>query len=211
MTQNIQRFYQLRQQLYCFADSLELAGRLLEGGAQIIQLRHKTMPENDLLELARRLVRLMRDYPQALLIVNDYPDIAIQAGAQGVHIGQEDGNYRQILARVPPDVIVGVSVASVEEARLAADAGATYLGAGAVYTTPTKRDAEVIGLNTLKAIVTAVSIPVVAIGGVTLDTLRDVARTGVHQFAVISDINQAANISERIRQHHTLLQRISNE
>lgn len=211
MANNIHRFNQLNRQLYCFADSLELCRKLLDGGALVVQLRNKVLPRAELLQLAQGMARSMRDYPDALLIVNDYMDIALQSGAHGVHLGQQDDNYRQVLDQAPPGFIVGVSVASVAEAQAAEAAGATYVGAGAVYATDTKADAAVIGLDGLRAIVAAVRIPVVAIGGVNLTTLSAVARTGVPLFAVISDINDAKDVAARVRQLNQHLESLYHE
>jgi thiamine-phosphate pyrophosphorylase len=200
----MKKFFTELRGIYCFADNLPLCRKLLEGGANIIQLRDKTANDHSFARLAKDMLSLTKAY-NAILIVNDRVDIAIGIGADGIHIGQEDEQYREVIRRVPENMIVGVSVDTVGQAIDAEKAGATYLGAGAVFPTPSKSDAVLIGLETLSDIVRRVTIPVAAIGGITLENIREVAQTGVRYFAIISAINAAENIGARLKEFQTCL------
>ena len=185
--------------IYCFADNLTLCRKLLEGGAKIIQLRDKKADDRSFARLAADMLAMTKAY-DAVLIINDRVKIAIDIGADGIHVGQKDEQYREVIRRVPENMIVGVSVDTVGQAVDAQKAGATYLGAGSVFPTLTKSDAVIIGLETLHKIVGSVTIPVAAIGGITLENIREVAQTGVRYFAIISAINSAENIRERLNE-----------
>jgi thiamine-phosphate pyrophosphorylase len=181
--------------------SLEEQTKLaIEGGATAIQLRDKSMDGGPLLETALRMAALCRE-KNALFIVNDRLDVALLAGADGVHLGQSDlpvAEARQLLAgqSLPRPFIVGASAHTAEEADKARADGADYLGAGAVFGTGSKDDAKVIGLHGLRAVVEAANMPVVAIGGISLDNLPDVMRTGVDGVSVISAAIRG-NVKER--------------
>jgi thiamine-phosphate pyrophosphorylase len=193
-------FLQHPGRIYCFADTLEICRVLLKAGARVIQLRHKTAGEDEFRQLARGMLAEVRRYEDALLIVNDRVDIAIEAGADGIHVGQEDVDAREVLRRAPREMILGVSARTPAEARAAAAAGATYIGAGSVFATPTKADAVVIGLQGLREVAAAVDLPMVAIGGITRANLRSVLQTGVRYAAIISDINAATDPAAAFRE-----------
>ena len=159
-------FLRTPARIYCFADTVELCRTLLDAGARVIQLRHKTA-DDAAFGRAVEMLDCVRSYEDAVLIVNDRVDIALDIGADGIHVGQEDRDCREVVRRAPASMIVGVSARYPDVARSAAAAGATYVGAGAVFATPTKPEAVVIGLKGLQAVVAAVDIPVVAIGGIT--------------------------------------------
>jgi thiamine-phosphate pyrophosphorylase len=185
--------------LYCFADSLPLCRRLLDAGARIIQLRAKTMGDRAFRKLAQEMQEMIAGYPApALFVVNDRVDVAFQIGADGLHLGQEDAEYRQVIQNAPKGMTIGVSVDTVAEAMEAQEAGATYVGAGSVFPTTTKSDARLMGLAELERIVAATRIPVVAIGGIGLGNIGQVVRAGAHYFAVISEINTASDLESRI-------------
>lgn len=184
-------FRRTRARVYCFADTPALCRLLLDAGARIIQLRHKTASDDEFREIAREMLVRVRDFEDALLIVNDRVEIALEIGADGVHVGQKDLDAREVVRRAPPGMIVGVSARTPDEARRAEAAGAAYLGVGSVFPTGTKSDARVIGLEGLRRVVAAVSLPVVAIGGITEASLREVLATGARFCAVISAVNQA--------------------
>ena len=165
----------------------------VDGGAGIVQLREKHMGQADFLAEAERFVALCRE-KGAVSIINDNVEIAAQTGADGVHVGQEDleaGRTRELLG---PDKLIGVSAHSVEEALAAQAAGADYLGVGAVFPTGSKDDAEDVSYDTLKAICKAVSIPVVAIGGISHANVAQLAGSGICGVAVISAIYAARDI-----------------
>ncbi len=159
----------------------------LKGGATFIQLREKTLDEGHFLEEAVEIQELCRKYGVPF-VVNDNVKIAREMDADGVHVGQSDmeaGNVREILG---PDKILGVSAGTVEEALLAEKAGADYLGVGAVFPTGSKDDAQDVSKETLRAICEAVSIPVIAIGGISKENVMELAGSGIAGIAVISAI-----------------------
>ena len=192
-------FNRQERSLYCFADSLPLCKSLLDGGARIIQLRAKGLTDSRFRGLAEEMQAMVRSYPApAALIINDRADIALDIAADGLHLGQSDSDYRRVLKAAPSDMMVGVSVHTAAQAIEAQAAGATYVGAGAVFSTITKSDAQLIGLEELKRIVVATEIPVVAIGGIGYGNIEQVVKAGAHYFAIISDINQSIDILSRM-------------
>jgi thiamine-phosphate pyrophosphorylase len=194
-------FSRKERSLYCFADSLPLCQALLDGGARIIQLRAKGLTASVFRELAEEMQAMARAHPvPATLIINDLADIALDIAADGLHLGQGDSDYRRVIKAAPPEMIVGVSVHTAAQALEAQDAGATYVGAGAVFSTVTKSDAKLIGLEELERIVAATRIPVVAIGGIGYENIDQVVKAGAHYFAIISDINQSSDMMSRMNE-----------
>lgn len=200
MTPNIHPFLRARLRgLYVITTTTAAGGHIgmvraaLAGGAGIIQLRDKTTPLRALLEPAHELRRLTRA-AGALLIVNDRLDLAQAVGADGVHLGPDDmppAVARQVLG---PHRLVGVSCGDPQEARAALQAGADYIGAGAVYATGTKSDAGApIGLDRLRSIVDSTGLPVAAIGGIGPAEAAAVTRTGAAMVCAISAIAGAGD------------------
>ena len=187
--------------LYAVTDRYWLDGRTLtdvvreslEGGVTMLQLREKTLEEPAFLQEARELQVLCRAY-HVPFIVNDNVDIALAMDADGVHVGQSDMEALDVRAKLGPDKIIGVSAQTVEQALLAEKHGADYLGVGAVFPTGSKADAEEVSFDMLKAICQAVSIPVVAIGGISRGKVARLAGSGICGVAVISAIYGAADI-----------------
>ena len=181
--------------LYAVTDRHWLNGRTLysvvkeslDGGVTFLQLREKELDEVHFLEEAKELQQLCREY-QVPLIVNDNVDIAISMNADGVHVGQSYMEAGDVRAKLGPDKIIGVSAQTVEQAVLAEKHGADYLGVGAVFPTGSKDDADDVSYETLKAICEAVSIPVIAIGGITQENVKELAGSGICGIAVISAI-----------------------
>ena len=165
----------------------------LEGGVTMLQLREKTLAEPAFLAEAKELQALCREYHVPFL-VNDNVDIALAMDADGVHVGQSDMEALDVRAKLGPGKIVGVSAQTVEQALLAEKHGADYLGVGAVFPTGSKDDADDVSYDTLKAICQAVSIPVVAIGGISRDNVARLADSGICGVAVISAIYGAPDI-----------------
>lgn len=161
--------------------------KALKGGATMIQIREKDLDEKDFLLEAEELLALCRSYGVPF-IVNDNVELAVKIGADGVHVGQSDMNARDVRALIGNDKILGVSTQTVEQALFAQECGADYLGVGAVFPTGSKDDAEVLDRKTLMDICKAVSIPVVAIGGITKDNVRELKGTGIAGISVISAI-----------------------
>ena len=159
----------------------------LDGGVTCLQLREKEASAGEILALARTLLPLCRARMVPLLI-NDRVDIALAAGADGVHLGQDDLPLPEARALLGPDRILGATAHTVEEALRAEAQGADYLGVGAMFPTGTKHNVVPTSPETLRAICEAVSIPVVAIGGVTADNLPKLAGCGMAGAAVVSAI-----------------------
>ena len=164
----------------------------LKGGVTCLQLREKALDAKHFLEEGRQLKPLCRSYGVPL-IINDNVDIALKSDADGVHIGQSDGDIAATRARIG-NKILGVSASTVEEALEAERAGADYLGVGAIFPTNSKNDAESVSLSTLRDICNTVSVPVVAIGGITFDNVSLLTDSGICGIAVISAIYAQKNI-----------------
>jgi thiamine-phosphate pyrophosphorylase len=172
---------------------LEVVRATIQGGVTVVQFREKTATTREMVELGRALHAITQpaDVP---LIVNDRLDVALAIDAEGVHVGQDDMPAALARQLIGPNRILGVSAGIVEEARQAERDGADYLGVGDVYGTPTKPDAGTpIGIAGLAKITQAVSVPVVAIGGITLNNVAAVIEAGAVGVAVISTIVGAAN------------------
>lgn len=159
----------------------------LKGGATFIQLREKALEEEQFLQEAIEMKELCRKY-HVPFVINDKVDIALQMDADGVHVGQSDMNADDVRAKLGPNKIIGVSAQTVEQAILAEQRGADYLGVGAVFSTGTKLDAEDVSFETLQAICKAVQIPVIAIGGITNENLMQLQGSGICGIAVVSAI-----------------------
>ena len=174
---------------------VEVVETLLEAGVTCVQLREKEAEDALILQEARELKNLCHRYGVPLL-VNDRPDLAQAVGADGVHVGQEDTGLVEARNLLGANALLGGSAHTVEEALAAQAAGADYLGCGAVFGSGTKRNVSQMPLETLTAICQAVDIPVVAIGGVSLDNLPLLAGTGIAGVAVISGLFAAADKTE---------------
>lgn len=161
--------------------------KAIEGGATFIQLREKHLDKDEFLKEATEIKALCAEY-KVPFVINDDVDIALKIDADGVHVGQSDMKAGDVRAKLGPDKIIGVSAQTVEQALLAEKNGADYLGVGAVFATSTKEDAVEVGPEVLKAICKAVSIPVVAIGGITKDNVIWLKGSGIAGIAVISAV-----------------------
>lgn len=166
------------------ADAVEKA---IEGGVSFVQLREKTLSEDLFAKEAVQIQQLCRSRGIPF-VVNDNVEIARQMNADGVHVGQSDMKAGNVRALLGPDKILGVSAQTVEQALEAEKQGADYLGVGAVFATSSKEDAKPVSLETLRAICNAVSIPVIAIGGVNADNIAQLKGSGICGAAVISAI-----------------------
>ena len=170
---------------------LAIARAALRGGARIIQLRDKTTPPRPLLQIAREMRHLTRQF-DALLLVNDRLDLALLCEADGVHLGPDDWPISDVRRAAPPEFLIGASCGTPDEARAAQSAGADTIGIGAVYATATKTDAGApLGLDGLRAVMNATTLPCAAIGGIGADNIAAIARTGVPMACVISAIANA--------------------
>lgn len=159
----------------------------LAAGVGIIQIREKQMPDRELLEHARRVRRITREY-DALLIMNDRPDLAVLADADGVHVGQDELMVRDARRIVGPDRLVGVSTHSIEQARQAVLDGADYLGVGPTFPSHTKSFDEFAGLKFVKQVAAEISLPWFAIGGIGAENITSVIDAGATRVAVSQSI-----------------------
>ena len=165
----------------------------LQGGVTMVQLREKNLSETEIIAQAKELLELCRSY-NVPLIINDNADIALKVGADGVHVGIEDAPVAEIRKKAGGDFIIGATAKTVEQAQAAQAAGADYLGVGAVFPSPTKQNAIRITAEQLKEICTSVNIPAVAIGGIGLQNMDELAGGGMKGFAVVSAIFGAEDV-----------------
>ena len=181
--------------LYAVTDRSWLEGRMLtevvreslDGGVTFLQLREKHLDREHFLAEAKEMKALCREY-NVPFVINDNVDIALEVDADGVHVGQKDMEAGDVRAKLGPDKIIGVSAQTVEQALQAEQRGADYLGVGAIFPTSSKDDAVEVSFETLKAICEAVSIPVIAIGGITRENVCRLEESGICGVAVISAI-----------------------
>ena len=202
------RLYAVTDQAWVGRQTLpEQVEAALKGGATCVQLREKELDGAAFLEEAKVLAALCRRYGVPL-IINDNVEVALAAGADGVHVGQDDLTVEQVRRLAGDRLIVGVSAHSVEQALAAQAGGADYLGVGAVFATATKSDAHVLPRETLAEICRAVDIPVVAIGGIGEDNLLQLAGTGVDGAALVRAIFSAPDIEGQCRKLRALSERM---
>ena len=175
----------------------------LRGGVTCVQLREKSLGVPAILVEAEEIGALCRSYGVPFLI-NDRVEIALQCGADGVHVGQKDRAAREVRRLLGPNRILGVSARTVEQAVQAERDGADYLGVGAVFSTSTKADAMPVSYETLQAICRAVSIPVVAIGGIQRENLLSLTGSGVDGVALVSAIFAAPDVETASRELRAL-------
>lgn len=175
----------------------------IQGGVTLVQLREKTASSRDFFEVAVK-VKIITDKHNVPLIINDRLDIALAVDAAGLHIGQDDLPLAVARRLLGPDKVIGVSTATVEEALAAEQAGADYLGVGAIFPTATKDDADSVSLAELRTIQERVAIPVVAIGGIGEGNASHCMSQGIAGVSVVSailgkdDIREAAAVLRQI-------------
>ena len=192
--------------LYLITDRSWLGGRsledqveaALEAGATCLQLREKHLEEEAFLAQAVRIKKIAHRHGVPL-IINDNLRVALESGADGLHVGQGDLQAQKARALLGPEKILGVSARTVEQALAAQAAGADYLGVGAVFPTSTKPEAAEVPWETLGEICRAVEIPVVAIGGITAQRLPQLAGSGIAGAAVISAVFAQPDIPAAVR------------
>jgi thiamine-phosphate pyrophosphorylase len=192
--------------LYAVTDRTWLKGRpladaveeALQAGVTCLQLREKNLGYHSFLQLAREIKTITGRY-NVPLIINDHVEIAMACQADGVHVGQEDMEATEVRKIIGSDKILGVSVQTAEQAIKAEQNGADYLGVGAVFSTATKPDAGLVSYETLQEICNAVSIPVVAIGGINQDNAMRLAGTGIAGIAVVSAIFAQEDIAAEVK------------
>jgi thiamine-phosphate pyrophosphorylase len=177
----------------------------LEGGANVIQLRKKTMPKGEqyAIAVALRRLTLLHD---ALLIINDHADIAIAADADGVHLGQDDLSP-SVVRQLPGfhGRLIGRSTHSLEQARAAIDEGADYFAVGPVFPTPTKAGRSAVGTSLVSEVAAIADRPFVAVGGIDHDNAADVVGAGAPALAVVRAVYDAVDPAESARRLHELI------
>ncbi|MDD1681609.1 MAG: thiamine phosphate synthase [Methanoregula sp.] len=177
-----------------------IARLVIEGGADVVQLRDKGLPCRDLFAAACEIRKITRE-AGVLFIVNDRIDIAIASGAEGVHLGQDDLPLREARRIAPAGFIIGVSVGCVAEAVAAETGGASYVALSPIFPTASKEDAgHGHGIEVLREICSAVALPVIAIGGITRKNAPQVVAAGAEGVAVISSVVGQPDISDAARQ-----------
>lgn len=179
--------------------NVEIARLAYEGGADVVQLRMKNASKEAMIKDALAIQELADDFCR-FFIVNDSVEVAMESGADGVHLGQSDMPIEKAVEMLGDDKIIGISANTVETAMDAKEKGATYIGVGSIFTTATKPDADQgIGLDAIYRIHQAVDIPLVAIGGINLGNVQEVIRAGADAAAVVSavvsqdDVRKAAH------------------
>jgi len=186
---------------------IDVVRACVAGGARAVQLRDKHRPARELMEIGSVLRAITRE-GGALLFVNDRLDIALALEADGAHLGPDDIPVADARRWVPSDFLIGRSADRIDEARSAVTDGADYIGCGTVYPTATKPDAgEVIGVAELDRVAAALDVPVVGIGGITLDRAVAVAATHAAGVAVVSDLMAAEDPRDRTRRFLEVLRR----
>lgn len=178
----------------------------LKGGATCVQLREKELDDETFLKEALEISALCKRY-EVLFFINDNVEIAIKCHADGVHVGQDDMEAAKVRRKVGEQMLIGVSVHTVEEALEAVKNGADCLGVGAMFSTSTKTDVNVLPKETLCDICEAVDVPVVAIGGIGKSNISQLTGTGVDGVALVSAIFAADDIEKECR----LLRKLSEE
>lgn len=169
---------------------LNIIEEAIKGGTTIVQLREKTASTKEFYDLALRVKEITSRYDVPLLI-NDRIDIALAVDSEGVHIGQDDMPADIAREIIGEDKILGVSASTVEEAKKAEIDSADYIGSGAVFPTATKDDADSVSKDELKEIVDSIDIPIVAIGGITVENASTLKDSGIDGFSVVSAIMSA--------------------
>ncbi len=170
----------------------------IKGGITMLQLRKKNLSREVYIAMAREVLGITAKY-HIPLIINDDPEVALLSGAEGVHVGQEDMGIEKARQILGPDRIIGATAHNLEEALRAYEQGADYLGVGAAFGSTSKKDAKPIDRSTYQSICESVPIPVVAIGGITADNIRELSGRGLSGVAVIGAVFGAENIQEGAR------------
>jgi len=185
---------------------MEVARKVVDGGARMIQLRDKLMSKKELLPAAQQLRELCSEH-DVLFIMNDYLDLAIAVGADGLHLGQEDLPIEVARKLLPLDKILGCSTHSVEQAAAAQSEGADYVVIGSIYPTRSKENPQVVGVETLRQVRKVIKTPLVAIGGLNGDNAGEVLGAGADSIAVISAVMGAKDTAGAARQLANLFEK----
>jgi thiamine-phosphate pyrophosphorylase len=174
------------------------AREICQSGADIVQLRDKRLPDHEILDRAIMLRRISREC-DTLFIMNDRPDLAVLSAADGVHVGQDELSIQNVRRIVGPEMLIGVSTHTIEQARQAVLSGASYIGCGPTFPSGTKHFDSFPGLAFLREVAAEIGLPAFAIGGITRDNLKIVLQTGMQRVAVSGGVTQAADPAAAVR------------
>jgi thiamine-phosphate pyrophosphorylase len=202
--------------LYAVTDRMWLGGKSLagqveaaiRGGVTFVQLREKNLAFDEFVRLAEE-IKAVTDRYRVPFVINDNVEVALACDADGIHVGQRDMQAGMVREKIGPDKILGVSAQTVEQALLAQENGADYLGVGAVFSTDTKKDAEVVSRRTLREITSAVDIPVVAIGGIHKGNILELCGSGIDGVAVVSAIFAQKDAEAAARELRALSEKLA--
>jgi len=186
------------------SNALAVAQQLVESGVQVLQLRAKNLPREAVAPLGRSIAAICRLH-HVPFILNDYPDLVAAAGADGVHVGQDDVSIAEARALSGPWCIVGKSTHSLAQARAAASEGVDYIGFGPLFPTPTKPDYQAIGLDHIREVHNSVNLPVFCIGGIKYENLPLVLQAGARRVVIVSGLLQAIDIRGMVHDCRSLL------
>jgi len=177
---------------------LEIAREVIAGGARVIQLRDKHASRSELVEIGRELRQLTRA-AGVTFIVNDYPEVAVEVDADGVHLGQEDRAVHEARQLVGRDKIVGLSTHTLDQALAAMELPVDYIGVGPVYATSTKENPwPVVGVELVRKVKKRVALPIVAIGGITEQCIPELVAAGADNVAMIGELMRAEHLREKM-------------
>lgn len=182
----------------------------LKGGVTLVQLREKNLENQQFVEEAIRVKEVCHKY-NVPLIINDNIDVAIKSGADGIHVGQEDMSVSDIRKLVGDNMIIGATAKTVEQAKIAEEKGADYIGVGAVFPSPTKTNAIRITVEKLKEICGSVNIPAVAIGGINKGNMEEIKGGGMKGIALVSAIFGAEDIEAECKELRKLSSQVINK
>ena len=180
------------------SETTRVATEMLEGGVEILQLRAKDYEPEQILELAVPLVSICKSFGVPL-IINDYPEVVVKSGADGLHVGQDDIHVEKARELIGPGKIVGLSTHSPLQAKSALDEKPDYIGFGPLFSTPTKPDYISIGTSRIKEAHDLVNLPIYCIGGIKLENLPEVLSAGAMRVAIVSGILKAESIADYCR------------
>jgi len=183
-------------------DHIKIAREACEGGAKVVQYRDKNSQPKEMLKIADRIRKITKEF-DSIFIVNDFIDIALMSGADGVHLGQDDVPLKRAREITPDGFIIGISTHSLEQALEAEKAGADYIGIGPVFATPTKENYAPIGFSVVKEVIRKVNIPVVAIGGIDIDNIAELVEIGVQNVAMVRAFQEKT--AEKVKKINFLL------
>lgn len=180
------------------SETTRVASEMLEGGVEILQLRAKGFQLDQILKLAVPLVPICKSFGVPL-IINDHPEVVVQSGADGVHVGQDDILVAEARALIGPDKIVGLSTHSLLQAKSALQEKPDYIGFGPLFSTPTKPDYTSIGTSRISEVHRLVPLPIYCIGGIKRENLPEVRAAGAQRVAIVSGILKAEKIVDYCR------------